>query len=245
MQDSEGDMWYGTEGGLCRDNGYQIDLFRPEDTDRQREAYQVNAVVENGEGDIVFGTAYGLYIIHKQDYQVRSVSLDSEQHFIESLFVDSRQHLWVGCRGMFFECEGNGEVIERFPSLIAGKPAAVTGIAEGRVVAPDGTESDELPDGITMDQNTRLCNFVFNGKTSQQGNWQVTIRSVGSSNTFETTETVTLDFSAATGIEAVENEKMRDGDNSSTMYDLSGRRVNTTENGGIYVTKGKKVISNF
>lgn len=135
MQDSEGYMWYGTEGGLCRDNGYQIDLFRPEDTDRQREAYQVNAVVENGEGDIVFGTAYGLYIIHKQDYQVRSVSLDSEQHFIESLFVDSRQHLWVGCRGMFFECEGNGEVIERFPSLIAGKPAAVTGIAEGS----DGT----------------------------------------------------------------------------------------------------------
>ena len=29
LQDSEGYMWYATEGGgLCRDNGYQINVFR-------------------------------------------------------------------------------------------------------------------------------------------------------------------------------------------------------------------------
>lgn len=28
FQDSEGYMWYGTEGGLCRDDGYQINVFR-------------------------------------------------------------------------------------------------------------------------------------------------------------------------------------------------------------------------
>ena len=29
IQDSDGYMWYATyEGGLCRDNGYQIDVFR-------------------------------------------------------------------------------------------------------------------------------------------------------------------------------------------------------------------------
>ena len=29
MQDSEGYVWYATtEGGICRDNGYQVDVFR-------------------------------------------------------------------------------------------------------------------------------------------------------------------------------------------------------------------------
>ena len=27
VKDEEGYMWYATEGGLCRDNGYQIDVF--------------------------------------------------------------------------------------------------------------------------------------------------------------------------------------------------------------------------
>lgn len=33
LQDSEGYMWYATYGGgLCRDNGFQIDVFRHSDT---------------------------------------------------------------------------------------------------------------------------------------------------------------------------------------------------------------------
>ncbi|MCD8318642.1 MAG: hypothetical protein LUC45_07315 [Paraprevotella sp.] len=28
FQDSEGYMWYGTVDGLCRDDGYQVEVFR-------------------------------------------------------------------------------------------------------------------------------------------------------------------------------------------------------------------------
>lgn len=130
IQDSEGYMWYGTEGGLCRDNGYQIDIFRPSKSERPQESSHVNNIVENGNGDIVFGTSYGLYIINKKNYKVTPVNSGLNQQFIDALFIDSRKHLWVGCHGEFFECESDGKVINRYPSAIDGTPAEVSGITE-------------------------------------------------------------------------------------------------------------------
>lgn len=135
IQDSEGYMWYGTEGGLCRDNGYQIDVFRPSISERPQEANQVNTIVENGDGDIIFGTAFGLYIINKHDYKVKPIDLGLGPLFIEVLFIDSRNHLWVGCDGAIYECAGNGKLLKSYPSLVSGSPASVSGITEGS----DGT----------------------------------------------------------------------------------------------------------
>ncbi len=116
-----------------------------------------------------------------------------------------------------------------------------TGAQIVSVTAPDGTTSETLPDGVTMDQNTRLCNLVFNGLESAQGQWLITLSSIGSGNGTETIETFTLKFGELTGIEEITDNRSANRDD---LYDLSGRRVKTPVQNGIYISNGKKVVTN-
>lgn len=68
------------------------------------------------------------------------------------------------------------------------------------VTAPDGSTSETLPEGETMNQDTRLSHLTFTGQASTQGEWKVTISSIGSSNGMETTYTLTIDLGGADGI---------------------------------------------
>lgn len=73
LQDSEGYIWYASlKGGLCRDNGYQVDLFH-NDRNKSLGLGQVNGVLsfcETSRGDICFGTRENVYLLHKQDYSI-------------------------------------------------------------------------------------------------------------------------------------------------------------------------------
>ena len=66
LQDSEGYMWYATEGGcLCRDNGYQIDVFRSDlNTPNLLSSNDITCLTEDNNHLIWIGTKRGLY---KQD----------------------------------------------------------------------------------------------------------------------------------------------------------------------------------
>ena len=77
MQDSEGYMWYATEGGgLCRDDGYRISVFR---NDRNHPdllaSNDITCIAEDAQGRIWFGTTKGGYILDKQDYKIRPLPL--------------------------------------------------------------------------------------------------------------------------------------------------------------------------
>src|SRR5574344_421034 len=73
IQDKEGYIWYATtEGGLCRDNGYQVDIFRNDraNTHRMGHSNGVLSVCETANGDICFGTRENIYLLRKSDYSV-------------------------------------------------------------------------------------------------------------------------------------------------------------------------------
>ena len=96
FQDSEGFMWYGmTGGGLCRDNGYQVDIFRP----KGRAMFflannNVNCITEDNLGRIWFGTEKGLYRINKNTFSLTEI-LTSRNMGITALYQDSKHHIWV------------------------------------------------------------------------------------------------------------------------------------------------------
>ena len=115
LQDEEGYMWYGTNGGgVCRDNGYQLDVFRSDRNTPQLIASNVvTCMAEAPHGRILFGTQAGLYLIDKQDYQLSAISLHSPSigqqkgaspsakkpegaSPINALFVDHSGQTWVG-----------------------------------------------------------------------------------------------------------------------------------------------------
>lgn len=91
FQDSEGYMWYGTRGGgICRDNGYQIDKFGGKN---------IICITEDKSGKIWFGTYDGLFYIDKKEYQVRATSYKGET---STLMCDSQGRLWASVGGTIY-----------------------------------------------------------------------------------------------------------------------------------------------
>ncbi|MDO4994552.1 MAG: two-component regulator propeller domain-containing protein [Bacteroidales bacterium] len=95
LQDSEGYMWYGTYGGgLCRDNGYQIDVFRADARYPAIRHNNVQRIVEDTRGDIWFGTSDGLYVLDKRSNQVTEKGRVPGRYM--ALMRDRKGQMWVG-----------------------------------------------------------------------------------------------------------------------------------------------------
>lgn len=97
VKDQEGYMWYATEDGLCRDNGYQVDVFRS-DYDCP-DFWPSNDIVDLAVGKdrkIWAATRAGLYYLDKADYQLRQVTDDRIPHRrINYIDVTSDGTVWV------------------------------------------------------------------------------------------------------------------------------------------------------
>ena len=91
MQDSEGYMWYGTRGGgICRDNGYQIDRLG---------GNNVICITEDRQGRIWFGSANGLCFIDKHTYRVTTTDYRGET---SAVMCDSQGRLWTSVAGTVY-----------------------------------------------------------------------------------------------------------------------------------------------
>jgi len=137
FQDSEGYIWHGTErAGVCRDNGYQIDVFRPSDTGHGASADRILCIGETRAGDILAGTPEGLFRIGKQDYALHRTALDSVQ--VNALHTDRRGTLWAGTEdGRVVSLDADLRVDKVFPCTLAdGSRCPVTRFfedADGRL----------------------------------------------------------------------------------------------------------------
>ena len=133
MQDSEGYMWYGTVGGLCRDNGFQIDIFRPMQTKRRQEAGNIWCMTEDKNGNIVMGTYDGLFYIDKADYSIHRISIGeigSKDSFVYAVTSDRRGNLWIGLRGCVLMLDNKYKILKRYACHLHNKPCEPSMIYE-------------------------------------------------------------------------------------------------------------------
>lgn len=72
LQDREGYLWYATtESGLCRDNGYQVDIFvGDKQSGFSRSDRYVNQMCLTQEDNILFSTNTGAWLLDKQTYSI-------------------------------------------------------------------------------------------------------------------------------------------------------------------------------
>ncbi len=125
IQDSDGYFWYATEGGgLCRDDGYNITVFRSPfpQLSSHFQVVGVNSMTSNhitclAEGKkkkhIWYGTNQGLFYIDKTDYTV---------HHVQNLFLNKNKiieiasthdgSIWVFVTGKVLRLNPDGELIE-------------------------------------------------------------------------------------------------------------------------------------
>lgn len=95
LQDTEGFMWYGTQGGgLCRDNGYQVDVFR---TYEGAPLGDILCMAEDKRGGIWFGTPRGLFRLNKDDYTLSQPAAEpasAKTHRVDALLCDATGTIW-------------------------------------------------------------------------------------------------------------------------------------------------------
>ena len=71
FRDTEGYLWYGTVNGLCRDDGYQLQVFRPGFLQAQDRV--IACMAEDPSGHIWLGSDNGLSWLDKADYTIHAL----------------------------------------------------------------------------------------------------------------------------------------------------------------------------
>ena len=98
--DSEGFVWYATEGfGLWRDDGYSANVFRSDflNVNQMLSNYITCLAEDRMHGKIYLGTKRGLYYIDKKDYTLHPFKDDIIRTWgIDALLVSKSGTLWVG-----------------------------------------------------------------------------------------------------------------------------------------------------
>lgn len=102
LRDSRGYMWFGTNDGLNRYDGYQFSVYRPTDSDSAISHNTVLSLVEDQQGNLWIGTANGLNYYNVSRNTFTSFFHDpADSHSlvdnrITHVFLDRRQQVWIG-----------------------------------------------------------------------------------------------------------------------------------------------------
>jgi ligand-binding sensor domain-containing protein/AraC-like DNA-binding protein len=132
-QDREGYMWYGTIGGLCRDDGYNVCVFRSDlNTPNRLDNNVILCISEDVHGRLWFGTQKGVYILDKHDYSIRP--LDAKR--LKNIFiyrVESTRDgsMWVSVKGALYRYTSDGAFKKSYPTRVGGKDMFLGGFAQG------------------------------------------------------------------------------------------------------------------
>jgi ligand-binding sensor domain-containing protein/AraC-like DNA-binding protein len=133
FHDSEGYMWYATEGGgLCRDDGYSIKTFRSDfETPHLLESNWITCITEDNKHRIWFGTRRGLYILDKKDYSITLLKdKEIERWLIDAILSASDGTIWVITRDLVLHYDTDENKLGAYPVKWDGESRTVTQIYE-------------------------------------------------------------------------------------------------------------------
>lgn len=89
-------MWYATTDGLCRDNGYQVDVFRPGRNDHGVMGSSNILSLATAKDRVVFGTDEGLYVLGLHDMRIARVAFDGDtKEPVRVVFVAADGSVWA------------------------------------------------------------------------------------------------------------------------------------------------------
>lgn len=116
IQDSEGFLWYATEGGgICRDDGHQIMSFR---SDAEHPdllcSNDVACLAEAAGHYIIIGTFHGASLLDKHDYSIRRLE-DVDDKRVDDIIVGRNGHWWLTSNKKVFEYAADGRLLNIYP----------------------------------------------------------------------------------------------------------------------------------
>ena len=114
MQDSEGFLWYATEGGgICRDDGRQVDVFRS-DAEHPDLLGSNNVICLAEAGSmIIIGTYHGANVLDKRDYSIRRLT-EVDDKRVDDIIIGNNGHWWLTANKMVHEYSANGKWLKTY-----------------------------------------------------------------------------------------------------------------------------------
>ena len=142
FQDSEGYMWYGTVDGLCRDDGYNVHVFRSDyRTPELMDINSVYCIAEDPTHHIWFGTQKGVYVLDKQTYAISKVEIAGIQNQpVMRLLARKNGDIWIACQNFVYELDAQGKLRKRH-SLSLRSACSCMRIGISNCFIPHGTAS--------------------------------------------------------------------------------------------------------
>lgn len=130
MQDSEGFLWYATEGGgICRNSGLGVDVFRSDaDHPTVLGSNDVGCLAEVG-GKIVIGTFRGAYVLDKKDFSISQLP-DVFSNRIDDIMIGGNGNFWLTANKIIYEYSSDCKLLNTYPSEWNGKGVYVAYIVE-------------------------------------------------------------------------------------------------------------------
>ena len=104
VQDAQGFIWFGTQNGLNRYDGYTIKVFKhnPKDSNSISDS-RINCLLNDSKGDLWIGTAGGgvdRYVLAENKFyhykNNKNDSLSLSNNSITTVFEDSDENIWIG-----------------------------------------------------------------------------------------------------------------------------------------------------
>jgi AraC-like DNA-binding protein len=112
IQDSEGYLWYATEGGgICRDDGNQMLVFR---SDAEHPdllgSNDVACLAEAAGRFIIIGTYHGASVLDKHDYSIHRLD-DVDDKRVDDILIDRNGHWWLTSNKKLYEYSADGQLM--------------------------------------------------------------------------------------------------------------------------------------
>lgn len=120
-RDGEGYVWYSTEDNLCRDNGYQIDVFCSDSQNQHLlNSNSVLEISEDANHHIWFSTRGDTYILDKRDYTIHEVLDGNKPFHAEALYALSDGTVWLSTGYELMHFDGHERIVERLKCRCMG-----------------------------------------------------------------------------------------------------------------------------
>lgn len=116
LQDTEGFLWYATEGGgLCCDDGRQMTVFRNDAQHPHLLGSNNIASLAAADRHIIIGTFHGAYVLNKDDYSIRPLN-EVDDKRVDDVIVGADGHWWLTANKKIYEYSSDGRFLNAYPA---------------------------------------------------------------------------------------------------------------------------------
>ena len=116
-QDQDGFFWFGTADGVCRYDGYRLNVFRSGISNPTMMTNNDILAINENDDYYFFGSRKGLNVMDKKNFHMFSLPFeDLLQDEVRSIQVDKQGNVWIGTKIRLVKLSADLQKCERYDS---------------------------------------------------------------------------------------------------------------------------------